>query len=82
MHQKDDIREIDIASETTYYIIFKSSDITEVKAVNYFEYIFLNASNENLSLEEIVEKYPEVIETLGETISNILQYKVIQKIVD
>jgi hypothetical protein len=80
MHQEDDVREIDIGSETTYYMIYKSTDITEVKTVSYSEYVFLNASVQNLTLENIVEKHPEVIENLGEIISNILQYKVLQTI--
>ena len=80
MHKDNDIREIDIYGEVTYYIIYKAYNETIVKTINSFEYDFLNSSKKGLSLEEIIKKYPKIATKLGEILVNILQNKMIQKI--
>jgi hypothetical protein len=80
MYEDNDIKELDISTDTTYNVIYKVYSKTIVKEITYFEYEFLNASKKDLSLEEIVENYPEIIDNLGGIIASILQNKIIQKI--
>ena len=80
MYKDDDIKEINIYGETTYYMIYKVYYQAHVIEITYDEYEFLNASKQDLCLEEIVEKYPTIIDNLGNVIASILQNKVIQDI--
>ena len=81
MYKENDIHEIEISNDTTYNIIYKAYNETYVKEVTYLEYKFLNASLDGLTLEEILDRYPEVTEDLGSTLTNILSSYVIQSIV-